>query len=71
VRGELLKAFHSAYTAFLRNKAYPSDRKNVANYDVSFTETPENTVVVFAETKSPRAPVDGRPYVAGAASRGQ
>jgi hypothetical protein len=66
VRGELLKAFHSAYTAFLRNKAYPDNRKNIANYDVRFTETPENIIVFF----SPRRKPGERPLLGGATSLG-
>ena len=66
VRGELLAAFHSAYTAFLRNKAYPSGRKNIANYDVSFTETPETIVVFF----SPRRKPGERPLMGGGTSLG-
>lgn len=66
VRGELLKAFHSAYTAFLRNKAYPNDRKNIANYDVQFTENPENIIVFF----SPRRKPGERPLLGGSTSLG-
>jgi hypothetical protein len=66
VRGELLKAFHSAYTAFLRNKAYPDNRKNIANYDVQFTETPENIIVFF----SPRRKPGERPLLGGGTSLG-
>lgn len=53
VRGELLKAFQSAYTAFLRNKSFPDDRKNIANYDVQFTETAENIEVYFGPRRKP------------------
>ena len=53
VRGEFLKAFQSAYAAFLRNKTFPKDRKNIANYDVQFTETAENIIVFFAPRRKP------------------
>lgn len=56
VRGELLKAFHSAYTAFLRAKEFPRDRKNIANYDVEFTETAENIVVFLKPRRKPGEP---------------
>ena len=56
VRGELLKAFHSAYTAFVRNKQFPSHRKNIANYDVQFTETADNIVVFFYPRRKPDEP---------------
>lgn len=53
VRGEFLKAFQSAHAAFLRNKSFPQDRKNIANYDVQFTETAENIIVFFAPRRKP------------------
>lgn len=66
MRGELLKAFHSAYTAFLRSKAYPNERKNIANYGVQFTETPEQIVVFFLPRRRPGE----RPILGGSTSLG-
>ena len=66
MRGELLKAFQSAYAAFLRNKSFPSDKNNIANYDVQFTETPENITVFF----SPRRKPGERPLLGGGTSLG-
>lgn len=53
VRGELLKAFQSAYAAFLRSKSFPNDKKNIANYDVQFTDNADNIVVFFAPRRQP------------------
>jgi hypothetical protein len=66
MRGELLKAFQSAYTAFSRSKSFPHDKKNIANYDVQFTETAETIVVFFAPRRKPGE----RPILGGATSLG-
>ena len=66
VRGELLKAFQRAYAAFLRSPTFPNDKKNIQNYDVQFTESAENVIVLFVPRRKP----DERPLLGGATSLG-
>ena len=53
VRGELLKAFQAAHTAFLQSSVIPSDKKRIENYDVRFSKAADGLVVLFVPRLKP------------------